>query len=269
MTTTKSLLYVSVFLFFAACQVPAKVAAPSEVQAPSKEFYELRNYELANAEQFTAVSAYLKDALIPALKKNGIGPIGLLAPRDTAKDGNYITMLIPYNSLEQFASLQETVINDPNFLQAGSSHLQVEHPNKMFDRIHSRLLVAFDSMASMEVPALYGTPERVFELRSYESASELKGKAKVKMFNKGGEVPIFKTLGFQPVFFATAITGEELPNLVYMVTYKDGAEETIKSKWQSFSKDPRWEAIKGLPEYANTVSKIHSIFMVPLDGSEI
>ena len=114
-----------------------------------------------------------------------------------------------------------------------------------------------------------GWMDRVFELRSYESYSEKKGIAKVKMFDAGGEVTIFKDLGFHPVFFARALTGDEQPNLIYMVTYKDGTEESRKAQWDLFVNDDRWKAIKDLDEYANTVSKIHSIMLKPLPGSEI
>lgn len=260
-------------IFLSSCEAPKEqikeVADTVASSISTKEYYEWKNYELANADQFTAVAAFLKDAAIPAMKKQGVGPIGLFSPVDTAKDGNYISLLVPFSGLEQFASLQEELLEDPAFLAAGASHLNTPHPQKPFERIDSRLLVAFESMPKMEVPSIHDNPERVFELRSYESRTELKGKAKVKMFNAGGEVPIFKNLGFHPVFFATALTGSEQPNLVYMVTYENGKEETVKAKWDAFRTAPGWVAIKDLPEYKNTVSKIHSIMLKPLPGSEI
>lgn len=269
MLTTKLPIYLLLITAMLSCQAPKEQAAEPVTQAPEKEYYEWKKYELSNADQFTAVADFLKNAAIPAMKKQGVGPIGLFAPIDTAKDGNYISLLIPFSGLTQFAELQEKMLEDPAFLQAGATHLTIPHPEKPFDRIDSRLLVAFETMPHMEVPSIHNNPDRVFELRSYESRTELKGKAKVKMFNAGGEVPIFKNLGFYPVFFATALTGDEQPNLVYMVTYKDGKEETIKEKWDAFRVDPGWVAIKDLPEYKNTVSKIHSIMLKPLAGSEI
>lgn len=269
MTATKFVFYSLLLIFLMACEAPKEPRAEATETTPEKEYYELRNYHLSHADQFASVAAFLKDAAIPAMKRQGIGPVGLFAPVDTTKDGNYISMLIPFSDLEQFASLQADMLDDPAFLQAGANHLNTPHPEKPFERIDSRLLVAFDSMATMEVPTIHSNPDRVFELRSYESRTELKGKAKVKMFNAGGEVPIFKNLGFYPVFFATALTGDEQPNLVYMISYEDGKEETRKAKWDAFLSAPGWVAIKDLPEYKNTVSKIHSIMLKPLPGSEI
>ncbi|MDW3647597.1 MAG: NIPSNAP family protein [Bacteroidia bacterium] len=262
-------LYLVLLILFSGCQAPIKENSMEEVKAPSKEFYELRNYELSSPEQFEAVATFLKDAAIPALKRQGIGPIGMFSPLDTAKDGNYISLLLPFSNLDVFAELQDKMMQDQAYLSSGAAHLDMAHPAKAFERIDSRLLIAFDSMPKMEVPAIHSNPDRVFELRSYESYSEKKGIAKVKMFDAGGEVTIFKDLGFYPVFFARALTGDEQPNLIYMVSYKDATEETRKAQWTSFGNDDRWKAIKDLEEYANTVSKIHSIMLKPLPGSEI
>ncbi|MEM8891030.1 MAG: NIPSNAP family containing protein [Bacteroidota bacterium] len=223
MLLKKLSLYLIVLLIFGACQPPAEEKPmEEEMPPPSKEFYELRNYELSSPEQFSAVANFLKDAALPAMKRQGIGPIGMFSPIDTAKDGNYISLLLPFNSLDVFAELQDKMMADQAYLSTGATHLDMAHPAKAFERIDSRLLVAFDSMPKMEVPTIHDTPERVFELRSYESYSEKKGIAKVKMFDAGGEVTIFKDLGFHPVFFARALTGDEQPNLIYMVSYKDG-----------------------------------------------
>ncbi|MEL6255760.1 MAG: NIPSNAP family protein [Bacteroidota bacterium] len=265
----KPSLYLIILFLLSACQAPVEEKPMEEVKAPSKEFYELRNYELSSPEQFNAIANFLKDAALPAMKRQGIGPIGMFSPIDTAKDGNYISLLLPFNSLDAFAELQNKMMKDQAYLSAGASHLDMAHPAKAFERIDSRLLVAFDSMPKMEVPAIHDNPDRVFELRSYESYSEKKGIAKVKMFNEGGEVTIFKDIGFHPVFFAQALTGDEQPNLIYMVSYKDGSEETIKAQWGLFINDDRWKAVKDLEEYANTVSKIHSIMLKPLPGSDI
>ncbi|MEM7659955.1 MAG: NIPSNAP family protein [Bacteroidota bacterium] len=129
-------------------------------------------------------------------------------------------------------------------------------------------MVAFDSMPSHSVPDLTKQKaDRFFELRSYESYSEKKGLDKIRMFNKGGEVAIFEEIGTDPVFFAQAITGDERPNLLYMTTFADTTDH--RKKWHAFRTHPTWLAIKGLPEYANTVSKGHTYYLHPAEFSQL
>ena len=234
----------------------------------SKEFYELKVYHVSSPEQKTLVENYLCNAAIPAMNRLGIETVGTFTPVEAENGEDKIYVLTSFSSLDQFASLQDKMMADPTFQQAGAEYLDIAHPDKAYERLESRLLVAFDSMPAMEVPSLTAThPDRLFELRSYESYSEKKGLAKVRMFDAGGEVAIFKKLGFEPVFFSRALTGSEQPNLVYMVTYPDTTSQ--RELWNEFRSDPDWAAIKDLPEYANTVSKIHSHMLKPLACSQI
>ena len=238
----------------------------------SKEYYELREYQISSEDQQSQVLAYLKDAAVPGLNRQGISPVGVFTLTDDttdAADGLNVYMLIPYQSLDQFVEAPDKLMADEAHNSAGAAYLNVsDRENPAFDRIHSTLMVAFDSMPKMEVPSLTaGNQDRIFELRSYESFSEKKGQKKIDMFNIGGEVPIFKNIGAQPVFFAKAITGIEQPNLVYMTTFKD--MEDNKAKWDAFRTDPGWVAIKDLEEYKNTVSKIYKYYLSPTDFSQL
>ena len=62
-----------------------------------------------------------------------------------------------------------------------------------FDRIDSWLLRAFAGMPNHELPSFSKsrTPTRVFEMRDYESHSELKALSKMAMFNEG-EIAVMK-----------------------------------------------------------------------------
>ena len=257
-------------LFLIRCTPPADHDHdhPHEHADAAKEFYELKVYHLSSPEQKTLVENYLCNAAIPAMNRLGIETVGAFTPMETEEGEDKIYVLTPFSSLDQFSSLQDKMMADPAFQQAGATYLDIPHPNKAYERMDSRLLVAFDSMPAMEVPSLTTThPDRLFELRSYESYSEKKGLAKVSMFDAGGEVAIFQKLGFEPVFFSRALTGSEQPNLVYMVTYTDTTHH--RELWNQFRSDPDWAAIKDLPEYSNTVSKIHSHMLKPLACSQI
>ncbi len=45
------------------------------------------------------------------------------------------------------------------------------------------------------------------------------------------------------------------------------SEAAHKEHWQAFLDDPRWKAMKDLPEYKDTVSKIKSWYLKPTDFS--
>ncbi len=232
-----------------------------------KEYYEHRVYEINNEVQQEKVKTFIAEALIPAYHRHGIESVGAFENIDPAEQGYEVHVLVPLEKFEDFEHLYDNIYSDQAFLTVGAEYLNLSDPEQQaFDRINSSLLVAFDSMPQMAVPEAEGD-DHVFELRSYESFSELKGRKKVSMFDEGGEVTIFSDLGFKPVFFAEALTGDQVPNLVYMVTYPKSSDR--KSYWDKFQNDPRWVAIKDLPEYAETVSKIHSHMLKPIAGSDI
>ncbi|MEI9809692.1 MAG: hypothetical protein WDO16_18540 [Bacteroidota bacterium] len=51
----------------------------------------------------------------------------------------------------------------------------------------------------------------MYELRSYESATEKIFKNKVQMFNEGDEIGLFKKLGFNAVFYSEVIAAAKCP----------------------------------------------------------
>jgi hypothetical protein len=107
---------------------------------------------------------------------------------------------------------------------------------------------------------------RLFELRVYESATEERGIKKVAMFNNG-EVPIFLDCQISPVFFGQAIIGDKTPNLTYMTVYDDAASRD--AAWKRFIAHPDWKKLSSDPQYANTVSKIHKLDLLPRPYSQL
>ena len=65
------------------------------------------------------------------------------------------------------------------------------------------------------------------------------------------------------------LTGPQIPNLTYMVTYP--SIEARGDFWKAFGADPEKARLFAIPEYADKliVSKIHSTFLKPLPGSMI
>ena len=68
-------------------------------------------------------------------------------------------------------------------------------PEKAYERIESSLLLAFEGMPKLALPAQAKDKKtRILQLRVYESHSEIAGRKKVEMFHKG-ELDIFKRCG--------------------------------------------------------------------------
>ena len=122
-------------------------------------------------------------------------------------------------------------------------------------------------MPEMAVPK-YTTSvtERIYELRSYESATEAKAAKKIDMFNAGGEIALFSRLKFNAVFYGEVLAGSHKPNLMYMTTFSD--MNSHDTHWNDFKNAPEWKEMSGKEEYANTVSKISSYLLHPADYSD-
>ena len=105
-------------------------------------------------------------------------------------------------------------------------HITQKAQEAPYARIESFLLKAFPDYPEFLSPNYTtASSERIYELRSYESATETYGIKKIDMFNRGGEILIFKKLQFNPVFFAQVISGGRMPGLMYMPTFQNKATQ--------------------------------------------
>ena len=259
MTTTKALLFI---LF-------CGIASTAFSAAPKREYYEIRIYSFKEKAQEETIEKFLKDAFIPAMHRAGIATVGVFKPVETDTTyGKRIYVLIPYSSLEQYTKIPDVLQKDTQFASAGAGYLDAPYENPPYSRMQSILLYAFPGHPKLETPKLT-TPvtERVYELRSYESHTEKIAKNKVKMFNDGDEVGLFKRLGFNAVFYAEVLAGSRMPNLMYMTTFENQASRD--AHWKAFSSDPQWDKLKVMPEYQHNVSKNEQTFLRPTGYSDI
>lgn len=232
------------------------------------EYYELREYTFKTEEQQTLTETFWQNAGLAAYNRLSSRPVGLFREVTPTGAVSKLIVLIPFKSLKEFTEVQDKLARDSAYQNNGAAYLKADAKNPAYERIQSSLLVAFDSIPKLEIPKAAAKNEtRIFELRRYESATEYAGKQKVKMFNSGGEIAIFRKSGIIPVFFGETLIGEKRPNLTYMCTYKDMEERG--RVWKNFSNDPEWKTLSKLPEYANTVSTITATFLTPLAFSQI
>lgn len=239
----------------------------SFVPAEKQEFYEIRIYHLKTDAQERIVDSYLKNAYLPALHKAGIRTVGVFktVEQDTADRKIYV--LTPFKTLEQMTETANSIASDKAYLQAGKEYLDAQYATPPYTRQESILLKAFSHNPVMQSPALKGPRnERIYELRSYESHTEKIFRNKVHMFNEGGEVALFKRLGFNAVFYGEVLAGSRMPNLMYMTTFENKASRD--AHWKSFVDDPEWKKLSSMPEYQNNVSKIDIFFLRPTEYSD-
>ncbi len=238
-------------------------------KADTRDYYEIKIYRLGNNEQVKRVDHFLEAAYLPALHRAGIGKIGVYHPvgNDTAKDKKVI-VFIPIRSLEKLSIVEDLLVNDKALTKDGDSYWNAAYNDSPYNRIETVVLKAFPMMPSFNAPALTGNKtDRIYELRSYEGPTEQFYRRKVEMFNKGGEVSLFKRLSFNAVFYAEVIAGSHMPNLMYMTSFNNRAER--EAHWKVFGADPEWTKLKDLPEYLHTVSKNDTMLMNPAEFSEL
>ncbi len=249
----------------AATIMPQFVFAQSETKNQSRMYYELRTYTLKDSNQQSLVESYFEKAAIPALNRLGIKNVGVFTELKPTGQST-IVVLIPYQSLAEFETVNAKLEEDKTYRSAAATYLNAPSTAPAYERIESSLLKAFSNMPGLELPP---KGKRIFELRRYEHASEAAGVKKREMFNDAGEIDIFRRLGFKPVFFGETIIGEYRPNLIYMVSFED--MEAHGRHWKAFGSDPEWKKISAIPEYADSklVSKITAIFLQPAPYSQI
>ena len=237
--------------------------------AAKQQYYEIRIYTISGPVQEKMVDAYLRDAYLPALHRAGIAKAGVFKPveTDTASFGKLIYLFIPFKTIEQYAELPGILEKDKVYAEAGKSFVDAPFDNPPYQRQQSILLKAFLFMPQFAAPS-FTTPvtERIYELRSYESATEAKAAKKIEMFNQGGEIALFEKLKFNAVFYGEALAGNQKPNLMYMTTFSD--MKSHDELWKAFGGSPEWKKISGLEEYKNTVSTIHAHLLHPTSYSD-
>lgn len=255
------------FLFFFSFSILLAGLSASAAPAP-RQYFELKVYHLKTEQQQQTVEQFLQTAYLPALHRAGIATVGVFRPIEDTGTDKRIYVLIPFHSLEQFAGLPAILQKDARFQREGTAYLEASPKDPPYERIETILLRAFPGMPQLQVPDLKAPKnERVYELRSYESATEKMNLQKVKMFNEGGEIKLFKRLNFHAAFYSEVISGSRMPNLMYMTTFENRQERD--AHWKAFGSDPEWKKLSALPEYQNTVSHIDDNFLRPADYSDL
>jgi hypothetical protein len=248
---------------------PDLLAQPSDSgKGREREYYELRRYHLVSGPQTKLTNGYVAEALIPALNRLGIKPVGAfnlyLGPETPS-----LYVLIPSTSLDTLVNAEILLERDEEYKKAGEAFLNAPAKEPPYERVESSLMVAFQGYPKLTVPpvtAQHGS--RVFQLRTYESPSAQDHRRKVEMFHSG-EFDIFQKAGFWQVFYGDTLIGSRLPNLTYMLSFPDLAE--LKGKWQAFSSNPDWKKLTASSRFnfEAIVSNVTNLILDPTSYSQI
>lgn len=251
---------------------PGAMASPIDGVQPAasrqREFYQLRRYHLSTGPQSSLTEHYIGEALIPALVRLGLGPVGAFR-LELGPETPQFYLLIPGPSVEVLAALDLRLAQDSQFLQAAAPFWNAPASAPAFYRIETSLLAAFEGWPRITPPPTSASKgQRIFQLRTYESPSHKDHQVKVEMFHSG-EFEIFTKAGFWNVFFGDTLIGPRQPQLTYMISFPDISE--IDVKWAAFRNDPDWVKLSAQPKYASEaiVSNITNLVLRPASFSQI
>ena len=212
--------------------------------------------------------AYVAEALIPALNRLGIAPVGAFH-LDYGPETPALYVLMPSTSIEALVYVEHKLAEDAEFMAAAEPFNSGSTSAPPFHRMESSLLLAFEGFPVLHTPvATASKGKRIFQLRTYESPTPAAHLRKVEMFHHG-EFDFFRNAGCEAVFYSQTVIGPRMPSLTYMLTFKDLA--ALQAGWAAFGADPGWIKLKSDPRYSTDtiVSNISNLILSPTAYSQI
>ena len=257
----------------ASALVAVRTSARAEAAAESapregREFYQLRRYHLNTGPQRKLCDDFFRDALLPALGRLKIGPVGVFDVT-IGPEAPSIYVLMPSLSAETLATVETHLTQDAEFNKQGAAFLTAPAKEPPFDRMESSFLQAFEKWPRLVLPKATAThAPRIFELRTYEGATDQDHKRKVEMM-QSGEAAIFTKAGAEQVFYGDTLIGTRLPNLTYMLAFPSLADRD--KSWAAFRGSDDWKVLSTQPKYTfeTIVSNITNLILTPTDYSQI
>jgi hypothetical protein len=236
-------------------------------KTPARDYYQLKIYHYKTQDQETRLEQYLQQAYVSAIHRAGIKHVGIFKPVTQQDTDRRIYVFTPFSSLDKLTEIEQLLQTDAKYLTDGKDYIDADYKSAPYTRIESIILQAFPGMPSTSVPNLTAAKaDRVYELRSYESPTEKYNVNKVRMFNTGDEIGLFKRLNFNAVFYSEVISGSHMPNLMYMTTFNSKADRD--KHWDAFGSDAQWKTLIAKEEYKNNVSHADIIFLHPTEYSD-
>jgi hypothetical protein len=147
----------------------AGAQSPANSTNAATEYYDLRRYQLVNGPGTRLTDNYFAAALIPALNRLGIGPVGAFSIYFGPDTPAYY-LLLPCTKLETLVTADLELAKDPVFMKAAAPFWDAPAGAPPYCNIESTLLRAFEGYPKLVVPAAVAKKEkRIYHLRQYVS----------------------------------------------------------------------------------------------------
>ena len=257
---------------FVTASIAAAAVSSGGAQGAEREalprLLELRRYRLRFGAPQARFTEYAK-ILVPALTRAGVKPVGAFTVL-VGPDSPSVYLLLSHPSAESLHTLRSRLGADPEYAKTAEPFRTLPATDPLYVTRESSLMVPFETMPDVELPkGPAASPSRVFELRLYTSHSEAAGLKKIEMFEKAGEIALFRRVGLSPIFFGRNLTGPILPSLTYMLGFADIAAR--EKAWTTFREDPEWTKLSTTAGYTNAeiLTTTSNWLLRPTDYSQI
>ena len=189
----------------------------------------LHQFLLDNGEQLSRLHGYLRDALLPALAREG-GGSQIVLEATVAAHQPQVIFLQEFSDLSTWRGTMLKLKADATLAAANST----------WDRQGPYLSHSVSLLAATDYcPPVVAKSEtqRLFEMRLYQAPSEWQMNGVHERF-AGPEIPIFHRCGIEPILYASTIAGPQMPNLTYLIPFASLAVR--EAAWTKFQADPDW-----------------------------
>ncbi|MGJ1191475.1 NIPSNAP family protein [Sphingobacterium siyangense] len=232
----------------------------------NQDYFQLKVYHYETDEQEKAIDQYLESAYLPTVHQMGFEKVGVFKPVEyVAGKERLVYVFLSASDLGQLVDLELRLAKDQRFQDLGKVYLEANYSRPPFTRVETILMKAFAAMPKAKLPKLSAEKnKRIYELRSYEAATEKLSMNKIDMFNNG-EIDIFNKLNFNAVFYGQVIAGSTMPNLMYLTAFEN--MEDRNTHWKDFG--PLYKPMQDLLQYQNNVSKSIKVLLFPTAYSDI
>lgn len=240
------------------------------VSAAERAWIDFKRYVCSSVEQRDALMGVFDKALVPALNRQGAIKVGIFWTDETLNKGvtnlsTTVFVLASFTDLQKALGAERALLADAAYLKEAEPLFKAPMKQPLYDSCSSDLFQAFATCPTVEKVA--SAPERIFQLRIYNSYTPERNAKKISMFEEGGELAVFRACGLPPVFFGEALAGQHLPNLTYMLAFDNDAAK--EAAWKKFRDHPEWLKLKADPQYKDTANKIQNIMLKPSKGSQL
>ena len=245
-------------------------AKTASEESDARELIEVKTYICSSVEKRDALIKICDEALVPALNRQGIRKVGVFWTSREVNDGNAahetsVFVVIPHSGTDTLLDGDRRLLADPAYVQAVAALFNAPMKNPLYATSSSTLLRGFATCP--KVTKVTDAPERVLQLRTYNSFTTERNVRKISMFEEGREIALFRSCGMEPVFFGQALAGDRLPNLTYLLAFPNKAAKD--AGWAKFVKHPDWIKLKSDPLYKDTANKITNVVLCPSKGSQL